>query len=67
MTEKKGPAREKDEDAVQFSTPVGILPARNWPYPRIHTLNRAGSLEVIDGIAEVRRRGGSTETAADAA
>ena len=27
-----------------------------WPYPQIHTLNRHGPLEVIDGIAAVRRR-----------
>jgi len=52
-----------DEDAVQFSMPVGILPARNWPHPRIHTLNRAGTLEVIDGIAEVKRRGGGLQAA----
>ena len=47
-----------DSKAVEFSTPVGILPARNWPHPRIHTLNRAGPLEVIDGLADVKRRGG---------
>jgi hypothetical protein len=46
-----------DEDAVKLSLPVLVLGARNWPYPRIHTLNRAGQLEVIDGIADVRRRG----------
>lgn len=45
-----------DEEAVRFSIPVPVLGARNWPYPRIHTLNRAGQLEVIDGIAEVPRR-----------
>jgi hypothetical protein len=44
-----------DEQAVEFSRPVGILGMESWPYPRIHTLNRAGSLEVIDGLAEVRR------------
>ena len=45
-----------DEEAVRFSIPVPVLGARNWPYPKIHTLNRAGQLEVIDGIAETRRR-----------
>jgi hypothetical protein len=42
-----------DEQAVEFSRPVGILGMKSWPYPRIHTLNRAGRLEVIDGLAEV--------------
>ena len=45
-----------DKDTVRFSTPVPVLGARNWPYPRIHTLNRTGQLEVIDGIADVPRR-----------
>lgn len=44
-----------DERAVEFSRPVPVLGMRSWPYPRIHTLNRAGRLEVIDGLAEVRR------------
>ena len=44
-----------DEEEVRFSRPVPILGARQWPHPRIHTLNRAGRLEVIDGIAETRR------------
>lgn len=45
-----------DEERVELSQPVPLLLTRNWPYPRIHTLNRAGSLEVIDGIANVRKR-----------
>lgn len=49
-----------DEEAVELSLPVPVLGTRNWPYPRIHTLNRAGPLEVIDGIAEIRRRGHAT-------
>jgi hypothetical protein len=53
-----------DEETVQFSVPVPVLGARNWPYPRIHTLNRAGPLEVIDGIADVRKRGHGTAEAA---
>jgi hypothetical protein len=44
-----------DEEAVGFSQPVPLLLSNNWPYPRIHTLNRAGRLEVIDGVAKVRR------------
>ncbi len=44
-----------DDDAVEFGRPVGILGREGWPYPRIHTLNRAGPLEVIDGLAEVRK------------
>ena len=51
-----------DEEAVRFSILVPVLGARNWPYPKIHTLNRAGPLEVIDGIADVRRRGGAAAT-----
>lgn len=39
---------------VSLSQPVPIrTAAAGWPYPRIHTLNRAGPLEVIDGIAQV--------------
>ncbi len=44
-----------DEEAVEFSQPVPVLGMRSWPHPRIHTLNRAGRLEVIDGLAQVRR------------
>src|SRR6476660_6373346 len=29
MTEKKGPSREKDEDAVQFGDELPVLPIRN--------------------------------------
>ena len=53
-----------DEEAVEFSQPVPLLQANNWAYPKIHTLNRAGRLEVIDGIAEVRRRAPSRAAAA---
>jgi hypothetical protein len=44
-----------DEKTVRLSEPRPISPTGDWPYPRIHTLNRAGRLEVIDGIAAVRR------------
>jgi hypothetical protein len=44
-----------DEQAVELGDPTPISPAGDFPYPRIHTLNRAGRLEVIDGIAAVRR------------
>lgn len=45
-----------DHDAVELSIPRPISGAGDFPYPKIHTLNRAGRLEVIDGIAAVRRR-----------
>ncbi len=44
-----------DAKTVRFSEPRPISGAGDWPYPKIHTLNRAGRLEVIDGIAAVRR------------
>ncbi len=50
-----------DESDVQLSDPTPIGPAPvgpegDWPYPQIHTLNRVRRLEVIDGIAAVRKR-----------
>lgn len=45
-----------DEKAVEFTQPVGLLAGGNWPYPQVHTLNRSGRLEAIDGIARIRRR-----------
>ena len=45
-----------DDEAVQLSAPVPIDPVGDWPYKQIHTLNRCGRLEVIDGIAAVRKR-----------
>jgi len=47
---------ELDEDNVRLSDPVPIGAQGDWPYPQIHTLNRVGRLEVIDGIAAVRKR-----------
>ena len=44
-----------DEESVELSDPDPIATAGDFPYPKIHTLNRAGRLEVIDGIAAVRR------------
>jgi hypothetical protein len=44
-----------DERAVELSDPEPIATAGDFPYPKIHTLNRIGRLEVIDGIAAVRR------------
>lgn len=44
-----------DDGTVRLSAPRAISPAGDWPYPKIHTLNRVGRLEVIDGIAAVRR------------
>jgi hypothetical protein len=50
-----------DDSDVQLSDPTPIGPAHvgpegDWPYPQIHTLNRVHRLEVIDGIAAVRKR-----------
>ena len=44
-----------DGKTVRLSEPRLIDPAGDWPHPRIHTLNRAGRLEVIDGIAAASR------------
>lgn len=44
-----------DARTVRLSEPKPIAGGGDWPYPKIHTLNRAGRLEVIDGIAAVRR------------
>jgi len=41
---------ELTTSAVRMAPPVPIAAAGDWPYPQIHTLNRAGRLEVIDGI-----------------
>lgn len=43
------------DKAVTLKAPVPIDGEGFWPYPAIHTLNRAGGLEVIDGIATVSR------------
>jgi hypothetical protein len=44
-----------DDDEVVLGEPRPISGAGDFPYPQIHTLNRAGRLEVIDGIAAVRK------------
>nr|WP_298093973.1 hypothetical protein [uncultured Shinella sp.] len=44
-----------DDTSVALAEPRAILTDGDWPYPRIHTLNRSGPLEVIDGIAAVTR------------
>ena len=46
---------ELDDGKVRLAEPSPILADGDWPYPRIHTLNRSGPLEVIDGIAAVPR------------
>lgn len=46
---------ELNVETVRLSPPRPILEAGDWPYPQIHTLNRAGRLEVIDGIIAVRK------------
>ncbi|MBN9306540.1 MAG: hypothetical protein BGO82_13035 [Devosia sp. 67-54] len=45
-----------DADEVVLGEPRPVSGAGDFPYPQIHTLNRAGRLEVIDGIAAVRKR-----------
>ncbi|UCI07135.1 hypothetical protein [Mesorhizobium sp. B1-1-8] len=47
---------ELNQDTVRISEPQPIATDGDWPYPQIHTLNRSGRLEVIDGIAAVRKR-----------
>jgi hypothetical protein len=46
-----------DAQEVVFSDPVPIDTGsdHDFPYPKIHTLNRHGRLEVIDGLAHVRK------------
>jgi hypothetical protein len=44
---------ELTKTAVRLARPVPIGDTGDFPYPKIHTLNRAGRLEVIDGIAVV--------------
>lgn len=46
---------ELDEKTVRLTPPRPIAAHGDWPYPKIHTLNRSGRLEVIDGIAAVRK------------
>lgn len=45
-----------DVEQVVLGDPQAISDRGDFPYPKIHTLNRSGSLEVIDGIAAVRKR-----------
>lgn len=47
-----------DRRTVRLSAPRPVAADGDWPYPKIHTLNRSGRLEVIDGIAAVRKRSG---------
>ncbi len=48
--------RQLDRTKVDLAPPRPILAEGFWPYPMIHTLNRAGRLEVTDGIAQVRKK-----------
>ena len=50
---------ELDQRTVRLSAPRLIDTDGDWPYPKIHTLNRSGRLEVIDGIVAVRKRSGN--------
>ena len=45
-----------DAETVELGDPRPVSSAGDLPYPQIHTLNRAGRLEVVDGIAAVRKR-----------
>ncbi len=44
-----------DDEEVAMTRPCAIAGATDWPYPQIHTYNRDGRLEVIDGIVAVRK------------
>ncbi len=46
---------ELSPEVVRLGEPGPIDVAGDWPYPRIHTYNRLGDLEVVDGIAAVRK------------
>ncbi|MBN9084239.1 MAG: hypothetical protein BGP04_13525 [Rhizobiales bacterium 62-17] len=48
-----------DQEKVRLSLPQPIMTEGDWPYPQIHTLNRSGRLEVIDGIGAMRKSSGS--------
>jgi hypothetical protein len=52
---------ELTPETVRLSPPRPISDEGDWPYPQVHTLNRCGRLEVIDGIAAVRKRSGGDE------
>ena len=45
-----------DRDEVVLGEPQPVSGRGDFPYPQVHTLNRAGALEVIDGTAAVRKR-----------
>ena len=45
-----------DGRTVRLTEPRPVVADGDWPYPRIHTLNRSGPLEVIDGIVAVPKR-----------
>lgn len=44
-----------DRQRVELTAPWPMRTGSDWPYPRIHTYNTAGGLDVIDGIAPVAR------------
>ncbi|MCB1487056.1 MAG: hypothetical protein KDJ88_06310 [Bauldia sp.] len=39
-----------DKTSVAMTLPTPIVTSSHWPHPLIHTLNRVGRLETIDGI-----------------
>jgi hypothetical protein len=43
---------ELSEEAVRFGPPRSIAGAPTWPADGLHTYNRAGGLEVVDGIGK---------------
>lgn len=45
-----------DGGTVRLAEPRPVIADGDWPYPRIHMLNRSGPLEVIDGIAALSKR-----------
>lgn len=44
-----------DDEAVELGDPRPVSGEGDFPYPQVHTLNRSGRLEVIDGILPMRK------------
>ena len=44
-----------DDEEVKTTRPRAVAGPTDWPHPQIHTYNRDGRLEVIDGIVAVRK------------
>jgi hypothetical protein len=49
-----------DAETVRLGPPVPLDPAGDWPHRQVHTYNRAGGIEVIDGLMPMRRHQASS-------